>query len=132
MSRLTGPHDPQSIFNIAGPVESTLHQCLEPGLTSGASNRTDKSVPLRDDFRVLRKARNINQAFCLRNRLFVKGSDPQRQGFDEGITCSSVSTSEIISFNGERSFGPKMLSGGRSKVTRQYSGALYSLPTFEE
>jgi hypothetical protein len=75
----------QAIFNVARSVESTLHQCLEPGLTSGASNRTDKSVPLRDDFRVLRKARNINQAFCLRNRLFVKGSDPQRQGFDEGI-----------------------------------------------
>src|ERR1700751_1103220 len=75
----------QAIFNVARSVESTLHQCLEPGLTCGASYRTDKSVPLRDNFRVLRQARNINQAFGLRNRLFVKGSDPQRQGFDEGI-----------------------------------------------
>ena len=73
----------QSIFNVTGPVESALHQCLEPGLTGGTSNRGDKSVPLRDDFRVLRQARNINQAFGFRNRLFVKGSDPHRQAFDE-------------------------------------------------
>ena len=73
----------QSIFNVTGPVESALHQCLEPGLTGGTSNRGDKSVPLGDDFRVLRQARNINQAFGFRNRLFVKGSDPHRQAFDE-------------------------------------------------
>ena len=66
----------QAIFNVAGPVESTLHQFLEPGLTSGVSNRSNKSVPLRDDFRVLRQAANINQAFGFRNRLFVKASDP--------------------------------------------------------
>ena len=69
----------QATFNIATPVESTLHQSLEPNLTGGASNRSDKSVPLGDDLRVLRQARNIDQAFGFRNRLFVKGSDPQRQ-----------------------------------------------------
>lgn len=75
----------QSIFNIASPVESALHQCLEPGLTGGAANRGNKSIPFGHDFRVWRQARNINEAFGFRNSLFVKGSDSHRKGFDEGV-----------------------------------------------
>jgi hypothetical protein len=52
-------------------------------LTGGAANRSNESIPFGHDFRVWRQARNINQAFGFRNSLFVKGSDPHRQGFDD-------------------------------------------------
>ena len=38
------------------------------------------------------------------------------------LTCSSVSSAVMISFTCGSISGPKMLSGGWSNVTRQYSG----------
>jgi len=62
----------QPLFDIARPMEAALHQRLYPGLAGGSSERSEKRIPLRRNFRVRRQTGNINQALCFRDGLFVE------------------------------------------------------------
>jgi hypothetical protein len=62
----------QPLFDIAGPVEAALHQCLYSGLAGGSPERSEKRIPLRRNFRVRRQTGNINQALGFRDGLFVE------------------------------------------------------------
>jgi hypothetical protein len=66
-------------------MKATFHQHLYSGLTGGSSERREKCVPFRRDFRVRRKARDIDQPFRLGDRLLVERCDPLRERVDEAI-----------------------------------------------
>src|SRR5688572_25590796 len=42
----------QTVLDIAGPMESSRHQRLDPGLGGGTAERGDEGVPLKRNVRV--------------------------------------------------------------------------------
>src|SRR5882762_11705380 len=62
----------QSIFDIARPVESQLHQHPDPLLRRRASDRCEAHIPFRCNFEVRRQTRDVDEALGLADHLLVE------------------------------------------------------------
>src|ERR1700730_5109436 len=75
----------EPIFDVAGAMEATLHQRLDPLLTGRTSERGEERIPFRLDFRIGWQTRNVDKTLGLCDRLLVERRDAHGEGIDKGI-----------------------------------------------
>src|SRR5438309_11256218 len=78
----------RAIFCIAGFAKASLYQRFDSLLRGRSSHRSNASIPPGFDFDIRRQTSNVDQAFGIRDCLFVEGGDPGGERINKPVKVS--------------------------------------------